>query len=311
MSSSSSKKNVSLLGLSPMAPDDVEMVPYNSVRHPANRDEARVVEAFHKHELVIALTTEKARLGMTAQAIAHKHASDVFAPTVQLHGFRDGAMQCWSAAVYRTILPTRQSPKSLGAPRADAGDGRLHCPALADLPGPAAVHTGLEGQPPSVEVLEAEQGVDVKAGDRILFDQGKPEDDEPRGGLHACDVVAPGLLRMLFGGPDQGSLDLRLVKAGDVHQDVEPAERRHAVVDRLPARSGSRDVHRREPSAGHVGEHSESAWSRAPVVLLAHVREVHVPNLVTVVEGDEQPPVAHRDIAWHFCKVCRLSPRCG
>jgi hypothetical protein len=45
---------------------------------------------------------------------------DVFAPTVQLHGFRDGAMQCWPAAVYRNILTKRQSPKSLGAPREDA-----------------------------------------------------------------------------------------------------------------------------------------------------------------------------------------------
>jgi len=65
---------------------------------------------------------------------------------------------------------------------------------------------------------------ELKAGDRILFDQGKPEDDEPRGGLHACDVVAPGLLRMLFGGPDQGSLDLRLVKAGDVVWKAKDAE---------------------------------------------------------------------------------------
>ena len=44
---------------------------------------------------------------------------DVFAPTVQLHGFRDGAMQCWPAAVYRDILAKRQSPKSLGARRED------------------------------------------------------------------------------------------------------------------------------------------------------------------------------------------------
>jgi hypothetical protein len=29
---------------------------------------------------------------------------DVFAPTVQLHGFRDGAMQCWPAGVDRDIL---------------------------------------------------------------------------------------------------------------------------------------------------------------------------------------------------------------
>lgn len=56
----------------------------------------------------------------------------------------------------------------------------------------------------------------LKAGDRILFDQGKPEDDEPRGGLHACDALEGGLLKLVFGGPDQGTLDLRLVKVGDV-----------------------------------------------------------------------------------------------
>jgi putative protease len=65
---------------------------------------------------------------------------------------------------------------------------------------------------------------ELKAGDRMLFDQGKPEDDEPRGGLHACDVVAPGLLKLVFGGPDQGTLDLRLVKAGDVVWKAKDAE---------------------------------------------------------------------------------------
>src|ERR671939_259959 len=65
---------------------------------------------------------------------------------------------------------------------------------------------------------------ELKAGDRILFDQGKPEDDEPRGGLHACDVAGNGVLRLRFGGPDQGTLDLRLVKAGDVVWKAKDAE---------------------------------------------------------------------------------------
>ena len=43
----------------------------------------------------------------------------VFAPSVQLHGFREGAMACWPAQTYQDILANRQSPKSLGAPRAD------------------------------------------------------------------------------------------------------------------------------------------------------------------------------------------------
>src|SRR5581483_9094973 len=64
----------------------------------------------------------------------------------------------------------------------------------------------------------------LKPGDRILFDQGKPEDDEPRRGLHACDTVAPGVLKLVFGGPEQTTLDLRLVKAGDVVWKAKDAE---------------------------------------------------------------------------------------
>jgi hypothetical protein len=41
----------------------------------------------------------------------------VFYPTVQLHGYRDGRMQCWPAAEYKAILADRKSPKSQGAPR--------------------------------------------------------------------------------------------------------------------------------------------------------------------------------------------------
>lgn len=41
----------------------------------------------------------------------------VFAPTSQLHGFREGKMTCWPAAQYKEVLAGRQSPKSTGAPR--------------------------------------------------------------------------------------------------------------------------------------------------------------------------------------------------
>ena len=44
---------------------------------------------------------------------------DVFYPSVHLHGFRDGKMVAWSAETYRDILNTRQSPKSINAPRED------------------------------------------------------------------------------------------------------------------------------------------------------------------------------------------------
>jgi putative protease len=64
----------------------------------------------------------------------------------------------------------------------------------------------------------------LKAGDRMLFDQGKPEDDEPRGGLHACDVLEQGLLKLVFGGVGETTLDLRLVKVGDVVWKAKDAE---------------------------------------------------------------------------------------
>ena len=35
------------------------------------------------------------------------------------------------------------------------------------------------------------------------------------------------------------------------------------------------------------------------MVFLADVREVDVADLVLMVEGDEQPPVADRDVTWH------------
>jgi hypothetical protein len=46
--------------------------------------------------------------------------SDVFSPTAQLHGYRDGEMLCWPAAEYKEILKARQSPLSLGSPRQDS-----------------------------------------------------------------------------------------------------------------------------------------------------------------------------------------------
>ena len=65
---------------------------------------------------------------------------------------------------------------------------------------------------------------ELKAGDRILFDQGKPEDEEPRGGLHACDLLQPGRWKLVFGGPEESTLDLRLVRVGDVVWKAKDAE---------------------------------------------------------------------------------------
>ncbi len=41
----------------------------------------------------------------------------VFASTSQLHGFREGQMNCWPAAHYKEVLAGRTSPQALGATR--------------------------------------------------------------------------------------------------------------------------------------------------------------------------------------------------
>jgi hypothetical protein len=41
----------------------------------------------------------------------------VFQPTAQLHGLRDGAISMWPAQAFREMLDGRPSPKSLNAPR--------------------------------------------------------------------------------------------------------------------------------------------------------------------------------------------------
>ena len=45
------------------------------------------------------------------------HFDHVFASTAQLHGLREGQMNCWPAAQYKQVLAGRTSPKTLGAPR--------------------------------------------------------------------------------------------------------------------------------------------------------------------------------------------------
>jgi hypothetical protein len=44
----------------------------------------------------------------------------IFTSTCQLHGYRNGRMQCWPAAEYKEILAARKSPKSQGAPREES-----------------------------------------------------------------------------------------------------------------------------------------------------------------------------------------------
>jgi len=41
----------------------------------------------------------------------------VFAPTAQLHGFRDGRLTMWSAAHFKEVMASRPSPQALKAPR--------------------------------------------------------------------------------------------------------------------------------------------------------------------------------------------------
>ena len=88
-----------------------------------------------------------------------------------------------------------------------------------------------------VLVRPEDDAPELKAGDRMLFDQGKPEDDEPRGGLHACDQLEGGQWKLVFG-PE--APDLRLVRVGDVVWKAKDAEvtrkmKRIAAQDRKVA----------------------------------------------------------------------------
>jgi hypothetical protein len=41
----------------------------------------------------------------------------LFCPTAQLHGFREGALAMWPAQTFKEIIAARPSPQSLNAPR--------------------------------------------------------------------------------------------------------------------------------------------------------------------------------------------------
>ena len=44
----------------------------------------------------------------------------VFAPTAQLHGFREGRLTMWSAGQFKEVMASRPSPQALKAPREEA-----------------------------------------------------------------------------------------------------------------------------------------------------------------------------------------------
>lgn len=83
MANTTQKQDQSLLGLPALSNDGTsDLVPYGAGQKPTNREEERVLELFHKHELIIGLTAAKARFGMNAQAAIQQHASDIFGPTI-------------------------------------------------------------------------------------------------------------------------------------------------------------------------------------------------------------------------------------
>jgi len=49
-----------------------------------------------------------------------RHFERVFAPTAQLHGFREGRLTMWSAAQFKDVMASRPSPQALKAPREEA-----------------------------------------------------------------------------------------------------------------------------------------------------------------------------------------------
>jgi putative lumazine-binding protein len=49
-----------------------------------------------------------------------RHFDRVFAPTAQLHGFREGRLTMWSAGQFKDVMASRPSPHALKAPREEA-----------------------------------------------------------------------------------------------------------------------------------------------------------------------------------------------
>ena len=79
------KKDVSVLGLAPTQPtNSLGLVPYAShaphapQRREVTREEARVIETFHREELIVDLVGEKGKLGMRKIGEVQEVASDLF-----------------------------------------------------------------------------------------------------------------------------------------------------------------------------------------------------------------------------------------
>ncbi len=76
------KKSASVLGLAPLqSANSLELVPYSSSRREVTREEKRVIEVFHREELIIDLTGEKGKLGMRKMSEVQQCASDLFGDT--------------------------------------------------------------------------------------------------------------------------------------------------------------------------------------------------------------------------------------
>ena len=76
-----SKKNESVLGLPPIQ-SGLGFVPLAPERQPANREEERVLEAYHRQRLIIDLTAEKGEYGMFKLGEVQECATTLFGSTV-------------------------------------------------------------------------------------------------------------------------------------------------------------------------------------------------------------------------------------
>jgi hypothetical protein len=92
MNNSNGKKNVSVLGLTPMQPQSTSSLglaplgPINPPQYPANRAitkrERQILDTFHEEVLVIDATEAKAEFGMYKISQMQERASDLFGDTV-------------------------------------------------------------------------------------------------------------------------------------------------------------------------------------------------------------------------------------
>ena len=81
------------------------------------------------------------------------------------------------------------------------------------------------------------------------------------------------------------------------------------TTERVAAQRGGYIALNGRFQAGHIRVNAKAARACAGMIFLPHMREIDIPDLIAVVEGDEQSPVPNRNIAWHATSFTQTKKR--